>query len=252
MVLLLKDAPIAALILTGVLSFGVTITNFAQAVIAFIVVKRNFWQWVRFGLIVGALVIPLTVLNNLVYPDSQPYFFVPSSFTAEAGNTFEPSVGRGMAILRVMFLHSMVAPDPLIIEEEIPFLKVWIFKAEPMRLSEYETFFGLALALMWIALSLLGGFLFLKDLRKTDHRFSFTFILLLIFNFVLHLNYGKDLFLYATNWTYAIVLLLSLAWRELADKKWFQWLLLVFLALLMLNNSRLILVMLQTSSMHIK
>ncbi len=252
MVLLLKDAPITALIVTGVLSFGVTITNFAQAVIAFIVVKRNFWQWVRFGLIVGALVIPLTVLNNLVYPDSQPYFFVPSSFTAEAGNTFEPSVGRGMAILRVMFLHSMVAPDPLIIEEEIPFLKVWIFKAEPMRLSEYETFFGLALALMWIALSLLGGFLFLKDFRKADHRFSFTFILLLIFNFVLHLNYGKDLFLYAANWTYAIVLLLSLAWRELADKKWFQWLLLVFLALLMLNNSRLILVMLQTSSMHIK
>ena len=151
-----------------------------------------------------------------------------------------------------MFLHSMVAPDPLIIEEEIPFLKVWIFKAEPMRLSEYETFFGLALALIWIALSLLGGFLFLKDLRKADHRFSFTFILLLIFNFVLHLNYGKDLFLYAANWTYAIVLLLSLAWRELADKKWFQWLLLVFLALLMLNNSRLILVMLQTSSMHIK
>lgn len=252
MVLLLKDAPIAALIVTGALSFGVTITNFAQAVIAFIVVKRNFLQWVRFGLIVGALVIPLTVLNNLVYPDSQPYFFVPSSFTAEADNTFAPTLWRGMAIARVMFLHSMVAPDPLIIEEEIPFLKVWIFKAEPMRLSEYETFFGSALTLLWIALCLLGGFLFLKDLRKADHRFSLTFILLLIFNFVLHLNYGKDLFLYAANWTYAVVLLLSLAWKELADKKWFQWLLLVFLALLMLNNSRLILVMLQTSSMHIK
>jgi hypothetical protein len=251
LVLLLKDRPLPALVLAGLLSFGITISNFVQTAIAFLFVKRDFKQWVKYGLIVGALVIPLALLNNLVYPDSQPYFFVPSNLTVESDNTFSPSITRGAAVLRVMFLHSIVAPDPLILEEEIPFLKVWIFKANPLRVGEYETLFGTLLAFAWIGLLLLGGFLFLKKFRKHDQRFTLAFILILLFNFVLHLRYGKDVFLYSTNWTYAIILFLSLAWRDLADRRWFQILLLVFLALLMANNSRLILTMLETSALHI-
>jgi len=252
MVLLLKDKPLFMLIITGVLSFGITLTNIIQTVIAFIFVKRDFKQWIKYGLVVGVLVIPLTLLNNFVYPDSQPYFFVPSSYTAEADNTFAPSIARGTAILRVMFLHSIVAPDPLILKEEIPFLKVWIFKAEPMRLSEYKTPFGTTLALVWIVLFLLGGFLFLMNLKTADNRFPLAFILILFFNFALHLRYGKDVFLYAANWTYGIILFFALAWKELADIKWFQIVLLVFVALLLVNNSRLILTMLETSALHVK
>jgi len=252
MVLLLRDKPLFVLVITGTISFGITLTNFIQTAIAFIMVKRDFKQWVKYGLIVGALVIPLALLNNFIYPNSQPYFFIPSNLTSETGNTFAPSVARGAAVLRVMFLHSIVAPDPLILKEEIPFLKVWMFKAEPMRVSEYRTWFGKTLAYAWLGLLLLGGFLFLKNLRKEDNRFTFAFILILIFNFLLHLRYGKDLFLYSTNWTYAIILFLGLAWRELANKRWFQVVLLIFVALLMANNSRLIFTMLSTSALHIK
>jgi hypothetical protein len=251
LVLLLKDKPLSALVLTGLLSFGITITNFAQTAIAFIFVKRDFKQWLKYGLIVGALVIPLALLNNIVYPNSQPYFFIPSSLTTETDNTFSPSIARGEAILRVMFLHSIVAPDPLILEEEIPFLKVWIFKASPMRLSEYNTGFDNALAFTWLGLLLSGGFLFLKGLKKRDNSLSFAFILILAFNFALHLRYGKDVFLYSTNWTYALILFLSLAWREVANKHWFQIILLVFLMLLLANNSNLIFTMLSTSALHL-
>ncbi len=252
MVLLLRDKPLFALVITGMISFGITLTNFIQTAIAFIMVKRDFKQWIKYGLIVGALVIPLAWLNNFIYPNSQPYFFIPSNLTAETDNTFAPSIARGAAVLRVMFLHSIVAPDPLILDEEIPFLKVWIFKAEPMRMSEYDTWFGKTLAFAWLGLLLLGGFLFLKNLKKEDNRFTFAFIMILLFNFLLHLRYGKDLFLYSTNWTYAIILFLGLAWKELANKRWFQIVLLIFVALLMANNSRLIYTMLSTSALHIK
>jgi hypothetical protein len=251
LVLLLKDKSIFALTLTGLLSFGITVTNFVQTVIALAFVKRDFKQWLKYGLIVGVLVIPLALLDNFVYPDSQPYFFIPSNLTTEADNTFIPTVARGGAVLRVMFLHSVVASDPLILEEEIPFLKVWIFKASPMRLSEYDTFFGTALAFIWIGLLLIGGVLFLKRLKNQDNRFTFAFTLILIFNFALHLRYGKDVFLYSANWTYALILFLSLAWRELANKRWFQIVLLLFLGLLLANNSRLILTMLRTSALHL-
>lgn len=251
-VLLLKEKPFFVLVAAGLVSFGITITNFSQAVIAFILVKRDFKLWVKYGLIVAALTIPLTLLNNFIYPDSQPYFFNPSSLNAETGNTFTPSIERGQAVLRVMSLHSIVAPDPLILQEEIPFLKVWMFKADPMRLSEYETSFGKSLAYFWLGLTILGGFLFLKNLKKDDKRFSVAFMFILLFNFVLHLRYGKDLFLYSANWTYAIILFLALAWKDLADKRWFQILLLGFIALLLVNNSRLIFTMMSTSALHIK
>jgi len=252
LVLLLRDKPMFALTLTGILSFGITITNFIQTAIAFISVRRDLKQWLKYGLIVGAFVIPLALLNNFIYPNSQPYFFTPSNLTTEVDNTFAPTMARGVAILRVMFLHSVVAPDPLILEEEIPFLKVWMFKADPLQVSEYDTWLDNTLAFAWLGLILSGGFLFLKNCRKRDNRFPFAFILILIFNFALHLRYGKDVFLYSANWTYAIVLFLALAWQELAEKKWFQIVLLVFLILLLANNSRLIFTMLKTSALHLK
>jgi hypothetical protein len=252
LVLLLKNAPFPVLVTAGLVSFGITLTNFVQVMIAFFLVKRDFRQSLKYGAIVAALVVPLSLLNNFIYPNSQPYFFIPSTFSAEADNTFVPSIARGLAVLRVMFFHSIVAPDPLILEEEIPFLKVWIFKADPMRLSEYQTWLGSGLAFFWLGLLLLGVFLFLKNLKIKDHRFAIAFILILFFNAALHLRYGKDLFLYSTNWTYALLLLLAHSWRQFAGQRWFQIMLMLFLALLLLNNSRLIGTMLETSALHIK
>lgn len=256
LVLLLKDRSTFALVIAGLVAFGITISNFGQTVIAHLLVKRDFKAWVKYGLIVAALVIPLTLLNNWAYPNSQPYFFDLSTYGSEGHNSFPPTVQRANYLGRVMLLHSFVAPQPLILEEEIPFLKVWMFRAsikkDPMRISQYENWFSTSVASIWFALILLGGALFLKNIRKQDNRFSFAIILILLFNFALHMQYGKDVFLYATNWTYAITLFFALAWRELAEKRWFQVLLLVFLGLVLANNSQLFYTMLSTSALHIK
>jgi hypothetical protein len=260
-VLLLKDTPLFVFIIGGLVSFGITLSNLIQPTIAFVFVRRDIKQWIKYGLIVAALAIPLTLLNNVVYPNSQPYFFDPSSYGTEGRNTFTPTLGRAFAVARVMFLHSMVAPDPLILKRELPFLKVWIVEVsrklypheiDPMRVSEYDTQFGTALASAWLLLAGLGAFGFLKNIRKQDNRFSYAFIFIILFSFTLHLKFGKELFLYATNWTYAIVLLLALAWKEFADKRWFQVILFVFITLLLVNNSHLIFTMLSTSALHIK
>jgi hypothetical protein len=244
--------PFFAYVLTGLAAIGITLTNFIQTAIAFIVVKRDFKQWIKYCLVVGMLIFPLTLLNNFMYPNTNPYFFDLSTLNAEADNTFRPSLARALAVMRVMGVHSTVAPDPLILQEEIPFLKVWIFKANPLRVSEYETPLGLITMFFWLGLLILGGVLFLKDLRKGDSTLPIAFILIVLFNFVLHLRYGKDVFLYAANWTYAILLFLALAWMELSNRRWFQIVLLVFLVLLLINNSRLIFTMLSTAALHIK
>ncbi|MCK6584380.1 MAG: hypothetical protein L6Q49_14890, partial [Anaerolineales bacterium] len=255
-VLLLKDKPLHMLVAAGLVSFGVTVSNIAQTVIAHFMVKRSFSQLIKYGLIVGALVIPLNLLNNFIYPKAHPYLWEVSTLQYEEKNVFEPTLQRANYLGRVMLLHSFVSPDPLLLKEDIPFLKVWMFRAAlkkaPLQIARYETSLGNALVTAWLGFAAIGGFLFLKNVLRQDNRFPFAFILTCLFFFVLHMRYGRDVFLYSVNWTYAITLFLALAWRELSGKRWFQFSLLGFISLLMLNNSRLILIMLWASYMHLR
>ncbi|MEN9561937.1 MAG: hypothetical protein RIR73_181, partial [Chloroflexota bacterium] len=243
MVLLLKNSPMYALVIAGAAAFGITISNIAQTVIAHFMVKRNIPQLIKYGLIVGALIIPLNLLNNVIYPGAHPYLWAVDTLQYEEKNVFEPTLQRANFLGRVMLLHSFVSPDPLMLKEDIPFLKLWMFRAAlkkaPLQIARYETDLGNALVAVWLGFVAVGGLLFLKNLFKQDNRFPFAFILITLFSFALHMRYGRDVFLYSANWTYAITLFLALAWRELSGRRWFQVSLLAFVALLMVNNSRL-------------
>jgi hypothetical protein len=257
LLLLVTDKPLSMQVVAGLAAFGITISNFGQTVIAHWAIKRDVRKLVLYGLIVAALVVPLTLLNNVVYPEAHPYFFDLKSYEGEGHNQFPMTLQRANLLARVMFLHSFVAPDPLVRQEEdIPFLKVWMFRAsikkDPMLIARYESDLGRALVTAWIVLMTLGAALFLKNIRRQDNRLPLTFVLILLFNFALHLRYGKDVFLYSANWTYAVVLFLALAWGELAAKRWFQIALLVFIALMLANNSRLFQAMLNASALWIK
>lgn len=257
LLLLAAEKPLFMQVLAGLAAFGITISNFGQTVIAHWAIKRNLRQLILYGLTVSALVVPLTLLNNAVYPEAHPYFFDLKSYEGEGHNQFPVTLQRANLLARVMFLHSFIAPEPLVRQEEdIPFLKVWMFRAsikkDPMLIARYESGFGRSLVTAWIVLMTLGAALFLKNIRRRDNRLSLTFILILLFNFALHLRYGKDVFLYSANWTYAIVLFLALAWGELAGKRWFQIALLVFVALMLANNSQLFHTMLNASALRIK
>lgn len=56
------------------------------------------------------------------------------------------------------------------------------------------------------------------------------------FNFLIHMVYGTELFLYSPYWMYAIVLFLALALSEFAEKNWFQWSLSLIVIALLANN----------------
>ena len=255
-VLLLKDRPFFTLVITGLVAFGITISNVAQTFIAHFFIKRNIKQLIIYGAIISALVVPLSLLNNWIYPEAQPYFWEFSTLEAEGHNSFPATFQRADYLGRVMFLHSFVAPEPLVIRDGFPFPKLWLFRASiqkaPMHLASYENWFSTSVAYAWFGLLLLGGVLFLKNLLKQDNRYFFTFILTVLFNFGLYLQYGKDVFLYSTNWAYAIILFLALAWRELAGQRWFQVVLLLFITFLLINNAQLLWTMLYISGPSVK
>lgn len=256
LVLLIQDKPLIALVIAGLVAFGITISNIAPTVIAHFFIKRDIKQLIKYGLIILALVVPLSFLNNVIYPNSQPYFWEFASLQGEEKNSFPANLQRANLLGRVMVLHSIVSPNPLIIDDGFPFVKTWMFRAaingDPMLLATYDTTFNTFLAYFWMGLMAFGGLLFLKNFFKQDNRFFLTFILILLFNFIFHLVYGMDVFLYSANWTYALILFFALAWKEFANKRWFQAVLLLFIMLLLINNSQLLYTMLKTSAPSVR
>jgi len=90
---------------------------------------------------------------------------------------------------------------------------------------------------LWLTL-LAGSFLvFVKNIPSSRHLPMMLGLLgTLVFNFLVHMVYGTELFLYTPYWIYALVLFISLALSDFAERHWFQWGLAVIVFVLMINN----------------
>ena len=71
-------------------------------------------------------------------------------------------------------------------------------------------------------------------------------LLSLLFNFILHIDYGFEPFLYSPDWAYALIFFVGLSLAPLAGNRFFQGALLVFLILLAYNQVHFIQFILDT------
>ncbi|HNK62818.1 MAG TPA: hypothetical protein PLE14_02125, partial [Anaerolineales bacterium] len=244
-VLLLKDRPLPMLVAASLATIGITYTNFAQNVIALFSAKPDIKRTFRFGVWVAVFLVLLTLLNNLLYPGAHPFFFIPSTLQAEQQNVFPFNALRVQALVRAFFFQNIAAPTPILYDKDIPFIQFRFFKPEINALSQYDLPIQDITVWVWLGLLLLAGAAFLRNIRKSQYlRLSIALMGCMLFNMVLHLRYGKELFLYSTNWTYALILWVGLAWQGWSDRRWLQALLAAFLLLLALNNGLLLLNML--------
>jgi hypothetical protein len=235
-----------ALIAVGTLTFGITITNFIQTFLGFVVARPKFKSIFMYGLLASAASITLTVLHAATYP-SALLFFDPAGAGMESQYSIQligaPAwkiIGRAMLLVRNIFLYSIVAPKPFILTTEVGsnFPRFNFYKLAPGTFS-YSAYDGLGklLILVWIILLAAAVLAFLWKLvrtRKLDLTVAFP--LILIFNFALHMTYGSEPFLYAPDWTYALLLFVGASLSNFGRQRWFQIFLLAFLALLMVNQ----------------
>jgi len=237
-VFLLEERPLSALILASLPVIGITHSNFAQNTLALFTMRPNIKGMVRYVTVVLVLLVQLSILNNLFFPDAQPFFFVPSSLLAEERNIYPLNKLRAEALPREFLFHNVVAPTPILYNGDIPFTQFRFFKPEIDKLSVYDSPLQIYTAWFWLGLIALGIVVFLwKNKEYKTNRLSLALIGCMSINIALHLRYGKELFLYSPNWTYALILLLALAWQGLSKHRWFQTTLLIFVFFLMLNNS---------------
>ncbi|OGO26644.1 MAG: hypothetical protein A2Y54_05840 [Chloroflexi bacterium RBG_16_51_16] len=234
------------LVLSSLAVFGITITNAAQTFIGFLVKNRNLKSFIRFSILVLSIAVILSVLHAAWYPSAQ-IFFLPSQAQAEEGFSIsilrEPAwraMGRLVLLVRTVFLYTMIAPQPFVQVEEVggTFPRFNFFHIAPGEYA-YSSYDGVGAVLVyfWAALLLCAGVLFLrKTIRSHSLDLTAGFALCVLFNFLLHLQYGYEPFLYSPDWAFALVAFTVLSFGEYADQRWLQAVWMVFLVLLVINQ----------------
>jgi hypothetical protein len=259
----------------SIITFGITLTNFAQNIIGFTVTQilkvsrpehqsggtqknfRVFFMKVfHFTALVLSLGIVLSIIHAAWYPSSRLFFQLSD---AQIEQDFSRSIfqepqwkiiGRVILLVRTMLLYTVIAPKPFVFGKEVGATLSYFdfFKVTP-ELYSYSSYNGLGniLVFVWAALLLLSGIFFLWNLirtRKVD--MSLAFVLSLLFNFILHLSYGFEPFLYSPDWAYALIFFVGFSLVPLAGNRFFHGVLLAFLILLAYNQVQLFRLILDT------
>ncbi len=250
-----KETRFGVLVPAGVLVFGITVTNIAQGVIGLLFNKFGFWRLVRYCVMVFAVGVVLTAFTSMVYPRWQTFFFVPADLAFETNfvkpvyeSPTERLIERFKLVSRTMVLYGVTGPKPVEVianKDPRPTIDLKTFDAPNNAYASYKGFANIPLVL-WLALLAGALLIFMKSIRSSVHIPLMLGLLgSLAFNFILHMNYGTELFLYALYWTYLLVFFLALAFADFAGKPWFESILTVFVLALMANNIWFIFVILR-------
>ena len=249
-----KETRFSVLVPAGLFLFGITITNIAQGIIALFANTFGFKRLVQYGLTVLSLGILLTAVTDIIYPNFITLFYVPNDIAFEFnfvnspdGNLSDPMrlsepdsiIRKFNVVSRSIILYGAVGPDVIEATSDKPPFPTIDLKTFDVRARKFASYKGIAnLPLVLWLIFLGGGFmLFLKNIRSSKHApLMLGLFGTISFNFLMHLFYGTELFLYTPYWVYAFVLFAALAWADFADKKWFQWILALIVIVLMLSN----------------
>lgn len=230
----------------GLLNLGITVSNVAQSLIGFWMVKRDGKQWFTFAMRLASLAVALTVLTASIYPRAITFFFVPSDLFYETRHTGfmgrADSIPKRLVTLgKNLFLTNVVAvpPEVTVVDKagRPPFPKLNFF-SKPYGLNEFRSNrYQIAPFVIWVGALLFAFVQFFRKRKASPHfKFQATFLIILAFNFLLHINYGFDTFLYTPDWTYALVLFVGLSLLDFKDRIWLNWTLAALLLSLVLAN----------------
>lgn len=241
-----KENRFSILVPAGLILFGITITNIAQGVIGLFFNKFGLRRLIQFGVSVLILGILLTIFTNFLYPKSITYFFNPQDIAVEfgfvkiSGDSPETNILEKFQVLtRTMALYGVVAPKPIeAISEKPPFptIDLKTFDIRTHALASYKGIANVPLVL-WLLLLIGSIVTFFKNIRTSKHLpLMFGLLGALGFNFLMHLFYGTELFLYTPYWIYALIFFIALSLSEFAEKVWFQIVLSLIVFIIAINN----------------
>jgi hypothetical protein len=198
----------------------------------------------------------LHVLQVWIHPAAEP--LTPSNLRSE--QKYQPDLdkapwylqGRVSLTARAVLLYGLVAPKPFILMEElgmnVPNFRTFEIAIGSFHVAGYSGLADWTVKFWMVLLAAAIGFFTWNWFRIPKPMPAFGMLACLGFNFVLHVFYGDDPMLYSPDWLYALVLFTAFSFERIASQKWFQTVLILFLALMMTVNMQLIYQIMQVSA----
>jgi hypothetical protein len=188
---------------SGVAALGSTISNWFSGLLLALT-TASLTRAIRIALLTLGVVTSLWIVERVFYPNIS-FIFDPQGVRSHLRL---PDADRTTDVARVFFAHTAVAPrleactgTPA---EMVPFFLS--FQAAPIGSAGL---LGVLATVAWFALLLLGGHALLRLVHRRKVR-----VLLagsLVSQFLLHLVYGGETFLYSIHWWGLLVVVVALA-----------------------------------------
>ena len=221
---------LAASVAAGVLVLGITLSNFAQAILLFRAGARpGRGRMARVGLFAAVVLgcaIVLSIAQKLLYPTAV-WFFVATPYAEDVGYLARldaPALvaERGAIVADHLVVFNVVAPRPHVVPLDATLTDALVrnvrtllpARSPPLALTfganGLATMYreGYMAALLWIVLIVLAV---VRARKSRLAPIQSALLLCVAFNGVLHFVYGDALFLYAPDWTFAAVASVALA-----------------------------------------
>lgn len=238
------------LVPAGLLVFGVTITNIGQSVIGLFFKKFGFGRLIKYCVAVLSMGIVLTAFVSMVYPNNQTFFYVPHDILFESRfsqpiyeSPTDQLIKRAKVVGRTIFLYGTLAPTP--IEDYTgkqtnqPVIKFKTYNFKDDIVAWYNGLANIPLTI-WILLLAASAIFFIKNIHNQDTGLLLSLLGGIAFNYFLHMNYGDEIFLYSTYFTFLVVFFVATSLKDLSKKTWVNIALTIFLLMVMANNAKFI------------
>lgn len=230
--LVLKNKPYSVLVIAGVFTFGITVTNLIQEGIITLIAKRNLKITVVTFFCIAIIGALLNFTSRSLYPVTE-LLIHPENLVGEERFAQEITGKRVVLMMENLFIYNVVAPQPyLSMRNNMP-----RFNFLNGSIKQYP-WFGIPSVLMWVFLLGLSMFYFVKNFQSGSREIllSWSLIICVLFNFILQIGYGIEPFLYSTGWTYAVLIFTFLNLKRFENKNWLKIITFIFGLFLFLNN----------------
>jgi hypothetical protein len=230
--LLLNNRSAYTLMVVGIVTFGITITNIIQQGITFLLVQRDLKRAAMLFTCVLLIGVGLNVFSRVIYPATE-YVFLPQNILEEQSFKKEITPKRAVLMAENLFIYNIAAPQPYTkIRDEVP-----RFNFLNETIKEYA-WFGWPALILWLITLGTAIFYFFKNFHLNPQATHLAAAMLgcLFFNYFLHVGYGVESFLYSPDWTYALVLFTALSLNALTQRNWVKLMLFLLVLSVFVNN----------------
>jgi hypothetical protein len=173
------ESRFSVLLPSGLLLFGITVTNIAQGVIALFFNKFGFSRLVRYCLLVLGAGVILTFFTGALYPNIERLFFIPSDLAFEFNfvkfedqSLAEHLLEKFQVVSRTMFLYDVAGPSLVeVVSDKPPYstIDVLTFDQRTHRMASYKGLANIPLVL-WLVLLASSFLAFIKNFKSSGHR----------------------------------------------------------------------------------